>query len=253
MADDATIIAKGTKELLETLKLLKKEAKKNDLELNKEKTKILIVRGPQVQKIGEYEVIKEVKYLGIKLGGKGKNIFAAENRTWLEKAEKKAREIIGNVKSSCDVVLVGKAIWKTMAIPQALYGRAVIPTSETDIIKLQRIENRVWRLLLGIGGYSTVESLRGEIGASSVRARIMESMLAYIISVNKSKFENIKDMMHDAIRRKKGKWYRAVNRYRMDLGLSWNDLFDMDRDTLKKYINNYDTDLWEKNIRKVKY
>ena len=85
------------------------------------------------------------------------------------------------------MVLVGRAIWKAMAILQALYGRAVIPTSETDIMKLQRIENIVWRFL-GIGGYSTEESLRGEIGASSVRARIMESMLAYVIDVNKGKF-----------------------------------------------------------------
>ena len=90
LADDATIIAKSTKELLETLELLKKEAKKNDLELNKDKAKILIVRGPQVEKKDEYEVIKEVKYLGIKLGGQGKDIFAAENKTWLEKAEIKS-------------------------------------------------------------------------------------------------------------------------------------------------------------------
>ena len=80
----------------------------------------------------------------------------------------------------------------------------------------------------------------------------MESMLAYIIDVNKGKFENIKKMMHDAIRRKKGKWYRAVNRYRMDLGLSWKDLLDMDRTTLKKCINKYDTDLWEKSIKNSK-
>ena len=88
LADDATIIARSTKELLEALEILKNEAKKNNLELNKDKTKILIVRGPQETKIGEYEVAKEVKYLGIKLGGRGREIFAAENKTWLEKAEK---------------------------------------------------------------------------------------------------------------------------------------------------------------------
>ena len=88
LADDATIIARSTKELLEALEILKNEAKKNNLELNKDKTKILIVRGPQETKIGEYEVAKEVKYLGTKLGGRGREIFAAENKTWLEKAEK---------------------------------------------------------------------------------------------------------------------------------------------------------------------
>ena len=90
------------------------------------------------------------------------------------------------------MVVVGKAIWKSMAVPAALYGRAVIPTSEESIKKLQRIENRVWRYLLGIGGYSTFEALRGEMGALSVKSRIMESMLSFIINTNKSNFENLK-------------------------------------------------------------
>ena len=68
LADDATIVASNTKDLQRILEVLKEEAGKNNLELNKEKTKILIIRGPQVEKIGEYEVTKEVKYLGIKLG-----------------------------------------------------------------------------------------------------------------------------------------------------------------------------------------
>ena len=84
------------------------------------------------------------------MGGRGKDIFFAENKIWLEKAKKRANVLIGQVKSSCDMVVVGKAIWKAMDIPAALYGRAVIPTSEEGIKKLQVIENRVWRYLLGM-------------------------------------------------------------------------------------------------------
>ena len=54
------------------------------------------------------------------------------------------------------MVTVGKAIWKMVTTPHVMYGRAVIPTSETNIGKLQRIENKVWRHLLDIGGYATV-------------------------------------------------------------------------------------------------
>ena len=139
-----------------------------------------------------------------------------------------------------------------MAIPKALYGRAIIPTSEADIMKLQRVENRVWRYFLGIGGYSTVESLRGEIGASSVRTRIMETMLAYIINVMNGKFNNIKEMMLDTINRKKGKWYSTVDKYRQGLEISWEELLKMDRKELKKCINRYDTKLWEKGIEESK-
>ena len=146
------------------------------------------------------------------------------------------------------MVVVGKAIWKAMAIPAALYGRAVILTSEERIKKLQRIENIVWRYLLGKGGYSTIEGLRGEIGASSVKSRIMESMLAFIINTNKSKFENLKGMMKDAITRKKGKWFRTVNKYREELGLTQNDIEEMDRTTLKKCIRKYDNELQEQGL-----
>ena len=61
----------------------------------------------------------------------------------------------------------------------------------------------MWRYLLGIGGYSTVENLRGEIGAFSVRATIMETMLAYVINVINGKFNNIKEMMLDMIKKEK--------------------------------------------------
>ena len=142
--------------------------------------------------------------------------------------------MIGQIKSSCDMVVVGKAIWKAMDIPAALYGRAVIPTSEEGIKKLQRIENRVWRFLLSIGGYSTVEALRGEIGASMVKSRIMETTLAYIIDVMASEFSKLKGMMNDAIKREKGKWFNNTNKYRLELGLTWEELINLDKKIPKK-------------------
>ena len=47
LADDATIIASSIEDLLKALDILKTEAKKNNLELDKDKTKNLVVRGPK--------------------------------------------------------------------------------------------------------------------------------------------------------------------------------------------------------------
>ena len=76
----------------------------------------------------------------------------------------------------------------------------------------------------------------------------MESMLAFIINTNKSDFENLKEMMNDAIIRKKGKWFRTVNKYREELNLTWNELNTMDRTTLKRTIRNYDDRIWEQGL-----
>ena len=46
LEDDATVIANSKEDLLEALNILKVAGKRNDLELNKEKTKIMVIRGP---------------------------------------------------------------------------------------------------------------------------------------------------------------------------------------------------------------
>ena len=123
-----------------------------------------------------------------------------------------------------------------MSLPGLLFGRAVVVTSKTAIEKLQRIENKVWRYLLGIGGYSTVEALRGEIGASMVKARIMETMLVFIVDTLASDFRDIKKLMNDSIEKGKGKWFNAVDEYRQELELTWEKMREIDRKTLKGII-----------------
>ena len=79
-----------------------------------------------------------------------------------------------------------------MSIPGILFGRSVVVTPRSTVEKVQRIENKVWRYLLGIGGYSTVESLRGEIGSSMMLTRILTTMRLFVIDTLSSKFENMK-------------------------------------------------------------
>ena len=50
-----------------------------------------------------------------------------------------------------------------------------------------------------------MEALRGEIGASMIKSRIMETMLLFIIDTMTGEFNNVKNMMNDSIEKKKGK------------------------------------------------
>ena len=237
--------------MLDTLEILESTGRVNGLELSEKKTKILKIRGSgDSEMIGRYKVEKEARYLGIQVGGRGRSIFDAENKIWIQKAEKKANDILSQIKKSADKVIVGKAIWKLMAIPALLFGRAVVTTIRGNIDKLQRIENKVWRYLLGIGGYSTVEALREEIGASMVKSRIMETMQLYMINTLSSDFTNVKLMMKDTISKKRGKWYNAIEEYRIELELSWDKLKAMDKPTLKRVVREYDTEKWFEGMRK---
>ena len=111
LADDATIIARNETSIVEILKVLETAGKGNGLELSEEKNRILRIRGPKIEgKIGKFMIENEAKYSGIQIGGKGRDIFQAENKLWIQKAEKKANGIISQIKKSCDKVIVGKAI-----------------------------------------------------------------------------------------------------------------------------------------------
>ena len=63
-----------------------------------------------------------------------------------------------------------------------------------------------------------------------------------------SKFQNVKDMMKDTIEKEKGKWFKAANGYKNELGISWDDLQDLDKPSLKKLVRLYDTSEWEKGM-----
>ena len=101
---------------------------------------------------------------------------------------------------------------------------------------------------MDIGGYSTVDALRGEMGASLVKSRVMETALQYVISTMNSDFENIKEMMLDTIKTGKGRWYTNTNHYREELGLTWESLYEMSKKELKRRIRIYDTEKWYHNL-----
>lgn len=71
LADDATLIADSLKTLKELLNCLSKAGGEYGLQINKDKTKIIRIRGQTDDcALNEYEMVKETKYLGVTIGGK---------------------------------------------------------------------------------------------------------------------------------------------------------------------------------------
>ena len=93
-----------------------------------------------------------------------------------------------------------------------------------------------------------VEALRGEIGASLIKSRIMETMLLFIVDTMASNFNNIKEITNDSIKKKKGKWFNAVEEYRLELGLTWDKMKTIDRQSIKILIRKYDTQKWKEGL-----
>ena len=72
LADDTNLIANSLENMKTNIEVLRTSARKYGLEINEGKSKIIQIRGTQHPKeICNFEVVKEVKYLGIKVA-KGK-------------------------------------------------------------------------------------------------------------------------------------------------------------------------------------
>ena len=91
-------------------------------------------------------------------------------------------------------------------------------------------------------------ALRGELGASMMKTRVMETTLQYVREVMNGKFENIKELMLDTIEQKVGSWYRTVNSYVIELGISWTKLYSMTKGEIKSMMRRYDTQAWRDNL-----
>ena len=249
LADDATLVADSLETMEALLNCLSTAGGEYGLEINEKKTKIMQMKGKEGKEhIKEYEMVKETKYLGVTIGGRYRNIFEIENKNLIGKAKKKVNQIIAEVRKSADKVAVGRAIWKLMALPAILFGRAVVPTCDSKVKAVQRQENRVWRYLMDIGGYSTVAALRGEMGASMVKSRVMETSLQYVRSTMSGDFEDVKELMLDTIKTKKGRWYKLTNSYREELKMTWEEVYEIPKEVLKKKIREYDTLLWKLDL-----
>ena len=73
-----------------------------------------------------------------------------------------------------------------------------------------------------------------------MESRVMETQMLYIKDRLTGEFENIKEYMeqeHD-ISTERSEWSRTANKYRKELGLTWEEIKDMDRKRLKSLIKN---------------
>ena len=68
-------------------------------------------------------------------------------------------------------MLMGKTFWKSLTLTRILYGTEITYFTAEEINKLQIFDNRAYRNILKVPNFTAIEYLRGEIDASSSKAR----------------------------------------------------------------------------------
>ncbi|MEL6606481.1 MAG: reverse transcriptase family protein, partial [Cyanobacteria bacterium J06614_10] len=147
-ADDGLLLAKNEETAREIIIAIMDIGERYGLKINKDKCNILIYNLKlDITEIEGIQIMDKIKYLGITIENK-RNTFSAQKKIAIEKAEKMANMTYPIIAKSCNKILIGKTYWKQVALPSILFGSNIINYNETEINRLQRIENGVARKIL---------------------------------------------------------------------------------------------------------
>ena len=130
----------------------------------------------QPEYLGNIKVVPKVKYLGIEIDNK-RNYFKTQSDKIIQKARKMANITYSVIERSCN----------KYSLPSVPYGTNLINLAEDNINELQKIENSVYRSILGAAHYSPNVILRGEIGASLVKKRVINGRINYIKGIQSNR------------------------------------------------------------------
>ena len=237
------------------IKMLKEISKEYGLKINEEKSKILIFNNKNPpEKIENIKVYKTMKYLGVTVNNNCKDCYKDHKSELIKKAEKFAKMTYSITAKSCSKIIIGKAFWECIAIPSILHGAQAINFSETDIQKLQNIENKVHRSLIGAPIYTPLCVLRKEIGVKTIRTRIMQQKLEfYNFIYNSEKTELIKKVVDDMKYTKMiYTWINDVDKIAGKLNKSLQDFKGYSKDSIKKSLEEWENNEMINQIKEMK-
>ena len=84
------------------------------------------------------------------------------------------------VARNCNRLMVGKSYWKGLGLATVLNGAELLEFTEKDLSTLQTVENSVYRTILQVPTYTANSALRGEVGATSSKARDIKIKFLFV-------------------------------------------------------------------------
>ena len=186
-ADDGVIFGNSVREIEKMMDMIERKTAEIGMSVNKNKCNVLVFNKKlDVGSIKGINVVKDVKYLGVKLSS-GRDVFRKHREDVKTRARKMSNMTYSVIHKACNKVLIGKTYWKSVVMPGLLYGSSVFCWNVNDIGRLQKCENAVWRCVLGAPSYAPLVTLQGEVGSSSMKARDIKVKLNYEKHVRKGR------------------------------------------------------------------
>jgi len=248
-ADDALLLASTEGELKRSLRIMIEKSKYYGLELNKQKSNIVIFNEQLEEKeeIDGIKVVKEIKYLGVSITNSRK-IFDTHKKYMTEKALKLSNVTAVVVERSVCRLMIGKTYWKCVALPSFMSATGVMSWKQKEIDELQVIENGALRKILCGRSYTPICALRGEVGSSLMETRIIKNRLKYDHYLRHGGNKML-EIIREDMENKKHSWIRETKKYgeKVEIGKDRRCNEKM-IDHIDRKCREYDTSEWRKEV-----
>ena len=133
-------------------------------------------------------------------------------------------------------------------MPSILYGTNIINLTEDNINELQKIENSVYRSILGAAHYSPNVTLRGEIGASLVKKRVINGRINYIKGIQSNRNKLLETILWTIEIERETGWIKTTRKYINVTNINFNYITLNSKEYLKQFMIKWDRYTWEDEL-----
>ena len=128
-------------------------------------------------------------------------------------------------------------------MPSVLNGTNIINLTEDNINELQKIENSVYMSILGAVHYSPNVTLRGEIGASLVKKRVINGRINYIKGIQSNSNNLLETIVWAIETEQETKWIKTTRKYMNVTNINCINIILNSKEYLKQFMIK-----WDRNI-----
>ena len=248
-ADDGLLLTNSVKQAKHLLEVMKGATMRCGLEMNTLKSQCIMFnyKGPTVTQLQGMEVVERIKYLGVVVCNK-RDCFQQHKKEKIRQARKMVNLTYSVIARSCNKLLIGKTYWKNIVLPGVLYASSVITWTNKENDELQRIDNQVWRQILGGPRYTPVVALQGEIGTSSVRSRDMKNKLRLAAHLLTSRGGLLSGVVEEMMEERSSAWAKQILQYMREVGITDAELRNLKKEKIKLKVNEWEERRWREGV-----
>ena len=147
----------------------------------------------------------------------------------------------------CNRILLGKTFYKGVVLPTTMYNTEIMYFTDIEIEKIQKEENKLYRYLLNAPVHTSIAAIRGKIGVSCQKTRMIKSKIHYLEHLLTNN-QLLKELFLDDYN-KNSKWIKQIKNYLKTTNLN---IYKIEHQTLKQIdnkINNYDNIKWKNELQ----